>query len=388
MSRKDYFGLFVKSYVFGIILTIGIASLQFFTQLNFLPILILILGIVHLALLIFLGNRLSDTPYRLISAGNRIQSAGYLHTLIGFITALSLLQQEDFEIAQLAFPLSSALITSLMGWLFGGEITARGETDKPELEKATSQIVEALQDYYLSIGEIQNQHLRLYQQNISNMEKAYNTSLKNLENAYQSHLDKLGKAHQDGANKLLDSYEKHNQKLDTLYIQLEKNSNAIKAAFGKVENELNQGATRVSGEFTLVEMKLNQGAIKVDSGFSNVENELNQGAGEIKNSFGTVKSTVDAQTKSLNNSLQNYNKASTEVEKSAENLSKRFQKLQQNAANASGEMEKVAQSAQSASKQVQNWASETTNSVDLINQLITELQQLAQYIQAQKGKNP
>lgn len=387
MSRKDKFGLLVKSYVIGIVLTIVIAFLQVFTTL-ISPILILIIGISHLLWLIYLGYQLGDEPYRLIGAGNRIQSAGYLHTLIGFITALSLLRQEEFEIASLAIPLSSALITSLMGWLFGGEITAKGETDKPELEKATSQIVEALQEYYRSINEIQQQHLKLYETNLSNMQKAYNASLYKVENAYQSHLDKLEQAHEERANKLLGLYQKHNHNLDTLYIDLEKNSNAIKGAFGKVENELSQGAVRVSGEFSLVEIQLNQGAKKVGSGFTNVENELNQGAGEIQQSFGKVKSTVDGQTQSLNNSLQNYNTASSEVGKSAENLSNKFQELQQNGVKASDEIKKVAKSAQSASKEIQNWASETTNSVGLINQLITELQKLAKYISAQRGNNP
>ena len=351
MSRKDKFGLLVKSYVIGIVLTIVIAFLQVFTTL-ISPILILIIGISHLLWLIYLGYQLGDQPYRLIGAGNRIQSAGYLHTLIGFITALSLLQQKEFEISQLAVPLSSALITSLMGWLFGGEITAKGETDKPELEKATSQIVEALQEYYRSINEIQQQHLKLYETNLSNMQKAYNASLYKVENAYQSHLDKLEQAHEERANKLLGLYQKHNHNLDTLYIDLEKNSNAIKGAFGKVENELSQGA------------------------------------GEIQQSFGKVKSTVDGQTQSLNNSLQNYNTASSEVGKSAENLSNKFQELQQNGVKASDEIKKVAKSAQSASKEIQNWASETTNSVGLINQLITELQKLAKYISDQRGKSP
>lgn len=370
MSRKDKFGLLVKSYVIGIALTIVIAFLQIFTTFNIPAILILIVGIVHLSWLIILGYGLGDQPYLLIGAGNRIQSAGYLHTLIGFITALSLLQQDKFEIAQFAVPISSALITSLMGWLFGGEITAKGETDKPELEKATSQIVNALQEYYLNIEKIQEQHLDLYKTNLVNMEKAYNTSLEQVENTYKSHLDKLEQAHKEHANKLLGLYQKHNQNLDTLYINLEKNSNAIKEAFGKVENELSQGAARVSGEFRLVEI------------------QLNKGAEEIKQSFGKVKSTVDGQTQSLNNSLQNYNTASSGVGRSAENLSNKFQELQQNGVKASDEIKKVAKSAQSASKEMQKWASETTNSVGLVNQLITELQKLAKYISAQRGNNP
>ena len=84
-------------------------------------------GIGHLFLLVYLGYKIKIPSDRMY-AGERIQTAGYLHTLIGFSFALILLGTGNIELSQLdnlqqlLLPMGSALGTSIIGWLFGGEI--------------------------------------------------------------------------------------------------------------------------------------------------------------------------------------------------------------------------------------------------------------------------
>ena len=58
-------------------------------------------------------------------AAEKIQTAGYLYTLIGFMAALLAIDSEGVEFTDLLYPLGSSIATSILGWFFGGELQPR-----------------------------------------------------------------------------------------------------------------------------------------------------------------------------------------------------------------------------------------------------------------------
>jgi len=89
-------------------------------------------GIAHMLLLCFLGFMVSR-PGKPV-AGSRIQTAGYLHTLIGFAAALLVLNAADAKLNTLVGLLGNALFTSILGWAVGSEIVdAGGDARRREL---------------------------------------------------------------------------------------------------------------------------------------------------------------------------------------------------------------------------------------------------------------
>ena len=80
-------------------------------------------ALIHMLVLIAAGFVIARDK---ALAGSRVQTAGYLHTLIGFSVAMAHVSvTQDFSAGQVMVPLSAALITSILGWLFGGEIATR-----------------------------------------------------------------------------------------------------------------------------------------------------------------------------------------------------------------------------------------------------------------------
>jgi hypothetical protein len=87
---------------------------------------VLYLALSHMAVLVVLGFTLRE-PRERRSAGARIGTAGYLHTLIGFTSALFQIRPEGFTFAALLAPLGAAVGTSILGWFFGGELAGDAE---------------------------------------------------------------------------------------------------------------------------------------------------------------------------------------------------------------------------------------------------------------------
>lgn len=165
MERSNSLKYFSRFYIGGILVGIAIGWLivdpSNSAKNKLSSDILLIEGVLHMILLIIWGYQFRK-PYQQISAGNKIQTAGYLHTLIGFIVTIGLMgvmKEETVNINSLLPPLSSALYTSLLGWLFGGEIASSGEQDNPSLEKMTSEIVLILQEYGRSLEDIHSQQI-------------------------------------------------------------------------------------------------------------------------------------------------------------------------------------------------------------------------------------
>ncbi len=155
MHQLAGFSLF---YVFGIVMGVAIALTDLFPG-EFL----LVVGLAHLLLLVVWG--LFFLPRSLkAGAGERVQTAGYLHTLIGFAAALLSLERGDVDLVGVLYPLGSALSTSIIGWLLGGEIVSLGanaerrtlDTEYQQVARELAAFGEALQqvhDVYLSTVE-------------------------------------------------------------------------------------------------------------------------------------------------------------------------------------------------------------------------------------------
>ena len=137
---KSSRGLFLV-YIGGIFVAMALAYLITYQGLP--PGFLLAEGCLHLICLVILGIA-SKSPSLKLYAGERIQTAGYLHTLIGFSVAIGLVGTKTITInnvQELLTPMSSALWTSIIGWLCGSEIAAQGN----ELgERAQINVAESL----------------------------------------------------------------------------------------------------------------------------------------------------------------------------------------------------------------------------------------------------
>ena len=113
---------------------------------------ILPFSLTHMLLLILLGYRLPLSRRNL--AGDRVQTAGYLHTLIGFSAALLHVSTHDFNLSEIMSPLGSALITSIMGWFAGGELSSTAHnSDVPGIKDEMGKIAIELKDFLTSVQE-------------------------------------------------------------------------------------------------------------------------------------------------------------------------------------------------------------------------------------------
>ncbi|AFZ50848.1 hypothetical protein [Dactylococcopsis salina] len=148
---------FTFIYVLGIIGGMILAISQVFSAE-----ILLIEGLSHLLILVVWGFFLIPNSQK-EEAGNRIQTAGYLHTLIGFASALILLGSNSFNQEQLnevLYPLGSALSTSIVGWLLGGEISSLGENHEKKIVRSEfQQLLEEIKEFTGAIQEIHTAYL-------------------------------------------------------------------------------------------------------------------------------------------------------------------------------------------------------------------------------------
>ncbi len=110
--------IFKLVYFLGIFLSVVLTFIASGKQNT--EIIVCLLGISHVFVLAMIGFRMERSKDK-AAAGLRVQTSGYLHTLIGFSGALFQLDPENL-LATIVVPLSYALFTSIIGWFFGGEL--------------------------------------------------------------------------------------------------------------------------------------------------------------------------------------------------------------------------------------------------------------------------
>lgn len=177
-------------------------------------------GIVHMLVLILLGIRLPPTKRNV--AGDRIQTAGYLYTLIGFSAALLHVAGRNFELVELMSPLGSALVTSILGWFVGGELSSgKNEEGIPALKSEMSKLA-------VEIGGF-----------MSNVQRAHTMYIKTIDSAADEYT-KLQAAQEKVISSSLGSLKeaenmlrKVNETSLALSSSLEKATNSLSKSFGE-----------------------------------------------------------------------------------------------------------------------------------------------------------
>jgi len=204
---------FTVIYVLGIILGIVIAISQLVAT-EYL----LIVGLTHLLILVVWGFFWIPRSLK-EQVGNRIQTAGYLHTLIGFASALILLGTSDFDSGQfndILYPLGSALSTSIVGWLLGGEISSLGENYQQQMVRSEfQQLTEEIKAFTGTIKEIHN---------------AYVNTMTDLHNNYsqlQNEQEQLLQRHQQIQYQIMEETQNFHQQLLNSNAQASANLNQL-----------------------------------------------------------------------------------------------------------------------------------------------------------------
>ena len=87
---------------------------------------LLALGVCYILALALIAYKTKEGAARQ-AAAEKIQTAGYLYTLIGFIAALAVLNQDSVSEGSAVFnlfpPVATSLVTSILGWFLGGELS-------------------------------------------------------------------------------------------------------------------------------------------------------------------------------------------------------------------------------------------------------------------------
>lgn len=138
--KKDKKTFFSAFYIFGlslgiiqiIVLLLGYHNLYF-------PNVLLWFSLAYI-LGMFLYAKFKIPKPRIPIISNKIQVAGYLYTLIGFIISVLRLQANHLKIEEIYVPIGISLATSVLGWFLGGlladednasmDISLKSETDK------------------------------------------------------------------------------------------------------------------------------------------------------------------------------------------------------------------------------------------------------------------
>ncbi len=137
---KIIYHVFKLLYIAGIIIATVFAFRQvitkviplefFLSAIHKIPGELLGISLLHMTCIIIVGLFTKKQDKAIV--GENIQTAGYLHTLIGFSAAIIALRedgQKGFEIGRMLIPLASALSTSIIGWFIGSEIERWGTSE-------------------------------------------------------------------------------------------------------------------------------------------------------------------------------------------------------------------------------------------------------------------
>lgn len=131
---------------------------------------LLVFGVIHMVFLVLLGFFVAKRDKPL--AGGKIQTAGYLHTLIGFAAALLLINSPTFSLPSLISPLGSAVFTSIIGWFVGGEIAERGSSGRENfIDTKMDAVAKEFEDFAVGIRRIHEKYLTTIRETISELER-------------------------------------------------------------------------------------------------------------------------------------------------------------------------------------------------------------------------
>lgn len=228
---------FTFIYVLGIILGMVIAISQVFSTE-----ILLIEGLSHLLILVLWGFFFIPQSLK-EEAGNRIQTAGYLHTLIGFASALILLGSSAFnqgELNAILYPLGSALSTSIVGWLLGGEISSLGENyEKKQVKSEFQQLIDEIKEFTGAIQEVHSSYLST----ITQVYRSYRQLQEEEENLLRQHQElqhKIMEETQNFHDNLLTTNTQASEDLNQLFTQSTERLQELETLVARTTEEMKQ----------------------------------------------------------------------------------------------------------------------------------------------------
>ncbi|TPX27010.1 hypothetical protein ACRYJJ_00030 [Cylindrospermopsis raciborskii G7] len=187
-------------YLGGIVLSIVLTVFAHINNSKELSPLILVFGVGHVVFLAIMGFKIQKPKDR-ATAGLRVQTAGYLHTLIGFSAALFQLDPENL-LETIVVPLSYALFTSIVGWCLGGELV--------------NELHEQSGDPITNESEKLAQEFRNFADSLTVIHRRYAQEISNASESFQDHLQRVAVAYE----RMLDTYEVQLNRLNTKHAEL------------------------------------------------------------------------------------------------------------------------------------------------------------------------
>ena len=172
---------FKKVYLTGIFLSIFLTFISYLLKNNAISTLIWLFGIIHVFWLSFIGFKRIQHPKDKASVGLRVQTAGYLHTLIGFSGALFQLEPENL-LDSIVIPLSYALFTSIIGWCLGGELV--NEFHEKQGDIITTEAEKLAQGFKKFADDLTVIHTR-YAEQVQNASQKFEDCLDRVGAAYE-----------------------------------------------------------------------------------------------------------------------------------------------------------------------------------------------------------
>ncbi|NLQ05460.1 hypothetical protein B7O87_00405 [Cylindrospermopsis raciborskii CENA303] len=167
--------------------------------------LVWLVGVSHVFVLAMIGFRMERSKDK-AAAGLRVQTSGYLHTLIGFSGALFQLDPQNL-LATIVVPLSYALFTSIIGWFFGGELV--NEFDGQPAGGITNE------------AEILIREFQSFADSLSAIHKQYIQKIKDASDSFESQLQKVGAAYERMVDTQEVQFDRLSKKQSELLAQLE-----------------------------------------------------------------------------------------------------------------------------------------------------------------------
>lgn len=229
--RKKIYGIDTeisgKGYLW--IYTIGFLIAFFMPFLGLSDYLIWV-GITHMILLSGVGLFLldeSDKP----NAKERIQTMGYLHTLIGFSAALMKIHQTvgALSLMSILSPLGSAVWTSIIGWFVGGEMLKKRSTGSMHSVRVEMEHVEEeLRDFASAVHRIHGEYIETIRESSKTLTEVSDTYA-----TLQKRQNEILKEATDIADKFNKFSVSMSKSVENLIIQIRNTSESLDTYLGK-----------------------------------------------------------------------------------------------------------------------------------------------------------
>lgn len=197
--------IFKIVYFFGIFLSVVLTFVSSDKNNTEISKLVWLVGVSHVFVLAMIGFKMQQSKDK-AAAGLRVQTSGYLHTLIGFSGALFQLDPKNL-LATIVVPLSYALFTSIIGWFFGGELVNEfNEQQGGGIANEAERLIREFKSFSDSLSAIHKQYIQ---------------KIKDASDSFESQLQKVGAAYERMVDTQEVQFDRLSKKQLDLLAQLE-----------------------------------------------------------------------------------------------------------------------------------------------------------------------